>query len=58
METEADNLGLQHDEILWSEPLEDRIKSPGVADYLLEIAAGLQPGGGVFGRFHAWETEE
>jgi hypothetical protein len=50
---------MQHDEVVWSDLLSDRIQSSsGVADYLLDLAAKLLPGEVAFGRFHAWESEE
>ncbi len=59
MKEEAGRLGLQHEEVLWAEPLKDRLHRFGIDDYLLEIAGKLQPGEeGAFGKFHAWEGEE
>jgi len=59
VDVEAKELGWQCHEILWSEPMADRLERFDIDDYLLGLSRHLQPDGeGLFWKFHSWEREE
>jgi hypothetical protein len=57
--TDAHEIGLEVDEIVWCEPLEDRLARYDIEDYLLQHANATRNDGATrFGVFHAWEDED
>lgn len=52
-------MNLHVEEILWAEPIEDRLRKNNIDDYLIELANEIETKGDCrFGIFHAWEERE
>tara|TARA_B100001093_G_C26782235_1_gene995151 strand:- start:536 stop:868 length:333 start_codon:yes stop_codon:yes gene_type:complete len=60
VEVSAANLSLKVEKIIWSESLSTRLKNFDIDNYLLKLAAELDPkvDEGVWGEFHVWEENE
>ena len=55
----ARELGLEVKEVLWSEPLQGRLRRYDIEEYLLSLADEVRETGELrFGVFHAWEAED